>query len=114
MPSTMFFEKTPLDCTICNKAEGNCDFLNDLKESKDWATEMSTKVNNTGIAKPDFSASWTKRYCTMTSVDKFTLYFPYVLLIMPLIMVAVEKGFVKYVMFCSIHRIKVIIIFNFK
>ena len=96
MPTTMF-SSTPLDCTICNKDEGNCDFLDEMEESKDWATEMSAKISNTG--KPDFSAWWTKKYCTMTRVDQFTLYFPYVLLIMPIIMVAVEKGFIKYAMF---------------
>ena len=109
MPTTMF-SATPLDCTICNEAEGNCDFLNEVEESKNWASEMSAKVNNTG--KPDFSARWTKKYCTMTSVDKFTLYFPYVLLIMPLIMVAVEKGFVKYVLVIIFDYVEIMIGYN--
>ena len=87
MPTTMF-AATPLDCTLCNEKEGNCEFLEDGEK-----LDFDQKMNATG--KPDFSAWWVKKYCTMTRVDEFTLYFPYVLLVMPIIMVAMEKGFIK-------------------
>ena len=83
MPTTMFGGGTPLSCTLCISEYGNCDFGN--------PSETNYK-NDT----PNFGAYWVKKYCTMTTVDTFTLYFPYVLLIMPIIMVAMEKGFVKY------------------
>ena len=84
MPTTMFGGGTPVDCTFCSPKDGNCDF-GDLKE-------MSGVKNGT----PDFNDWWVKKYCTMTIVDEFTRYFPYVLLIMPIIMIAVEKGLIKY------------------
>ena len=84
MPTTMFGGGTPVDCTLCTSKDGNCDFGN-MDEMSDMKTD-----------KPSFNAWWVKKYCTMTTVDEFTLYFPYVLLIMPIIMVAMEKGFTKY------------------
>ena len=45
---------------------------------------------------PGYSGGWLKEYCRKTAVEEFTLYFPYVLIIIPLIMVAVENGFNKY------------------
>ena len=45
------------------------------------------------ITDPKFAATWVKKYCTMNEVTWFTLYFPYVLLLIPLMMLVVEKGF---------------------
>ena len=45
---------------------------------------------------PGYSAYWIGKYCSKTAIEEFTLYFPYVLIIIPLIMVALESGFNKY------------------
>ena len=44
---------------------------------------------------PDFNAWWVKKYCTMTAVDQFILYFPYILLIIALVIVLIERVFVR-------------------
>ena len=81
------FSSTPLDCTVCQKDFGNCAF-----DFKDKAFNPVDPKNN--VSDPKHNAWWVKKYCTMTDVDTFTLYFPYLLLLIPLMMVAVEKGFV--------------------
>ena len=85
LPTTMF-SSTPLDCTICNVKHGNCQFMNNTKN-------FNPILNETFA--PGYNAWWVKKYCTMTAVDEFTLYFPYILIIIPLTMVAIEKGFAK-------------------
>ena len=89
-PTTMF-SSTPLDCTICNEETGNCDFM------KNTANFKAIPNKTWGGKNIDYNAWWVKKYCTMTAVDGFTLYFPYALLIMPLVMVFMERGFIKYV-----------------
>ena len=43
---------------------------------------------------PGFHAWWTKKFCTFNdSVDPFILYFPYFLLIVPLIILLIERLF---------------------
>ena len=81
------FSSTPLDCTICNTAEGNCGFM---KNKTDFMPIHNKSFN------PNYNTAWVKKYCTMTAVDEFTLYFPYVLITIALTMVLIEKGFVKY------------------
>ncbi len=44
---------------------------------------------------PPFNAWWVKKYCTMTAVDGFVLYFPYILLIMAVVIVLIERGFIS-------------------
>ena len=83
-----------MDQVIVREKEGNCKFPHPGIQGDPNKTD-----------KPDYNAWWVKKYCTMTTVDEFTLYFPYVLLIMPLIMVAVEKMFIKYAYFLSILNI---------
>jgi hypothetical protein len=83
MPTTMF-AATPLDCNICKTELNNCQaFLNDT-EFFPW--------NNSG---DPFSRFWVKKYCTLHTVHDFILYFPYVLIVFPLCMYSVERGFVK-------------------
>ena len=47
------------------------------------------------ITDPKFNQYWVRNYCTMNEVQWLTLYFPYILFLLPLMMVAVEKGFVR-------------------
>ena len=46
------------------------------------------------LSDPGHNAWWVKKYCTMTEVNYFTLYFPYILLLIPILMIAIEKGFI--------------------
>ena len=85
---TAMFKSTPLWCEVCTK--DNCQFLKDMK---DFAP-IEFKNNHSSSA---YYSGWVRKYCTMTAVDDFTLYFPYVLLLIPIIMVAVEKGFKWYI-----------------
>ena len=46
---------------------------------------------------PPQSAWWIKKYCTATSVDSFIMYFPFILLIMALVIVLIERLFIRWV-----------------
>ena len=85
---TIMFGATPLDCQVCKK------------NSTSLLTCTSEFMRNF----PDFhpvekdpghSSWWVKKYCTSNSVDPFMVYFPYLLLMIPLFMVGVEMIFVK-------------------
>ena len=84
------FSSTPLDCTACRESTGNCEFLKD-KPNFDF-----NPISNT-TDDPKHGLWCVKKYCTMTAVHDVTLYFPYILLIIPLVMVAIEKGFTGFV-----------------
>ena len=84
-PTTMF-SATPLDCTVCDKKDGNCAFM----EGK----ENFHPIDGETTKDPGHNAWWVKKYCTMTDVSYFTLYFPYLLLLIPILMIAIEKGFI--------------------
>ena len=92
MPTAMF-SSTPLDCTACLESAGNCKFLQD-KPGFDYHPLVGNDTNPHGLW-------WGKKYCTMTAVHAVTLYFPYILLLIPLIMVAIEKGFTGLVSIIS-------------
>ena len=47
----------------------------------------------TKLEDPNFNLWWVKKYCTFTAVDEFVLYFPYILLVMPLVIFLIEEGF---------------------
>ena len=47
------------------------------------------------IYNPTYNTGWVTKYCTMKEVDNFILYFPYVLLLIPLIMVGMERGLIR-------------------
>ena len=92
MPTAMF-SSTPLDCTACLETAGNCKFLQN-KTGFDYNPIANGSKNPHGLW-------WVKKYCTMTAVHAVTLYFPYILLLIPLIMVAIDKGFTGLVSIIS-------------
>ena len=52
------------------------------------------KNEDGSVEDPGFHAWWTKKFCTFNnSVDPFILYFPYFLLIVPLIILLIERLF---------------------
>jgi len=67
---------SPLECTFC---EG----------------DLCKEMNNTGaLPDPGYYSVWIKKICTFNgSVDSFTLYFPYILLLIALALVFIEKVF---------------------
>ncbi len=75
---TAIINNTPLDCTWCQVGLPGC------------------PVNYTSIntKDPEYNAWWVKKYCTFEFVDGFILYFPYTLLIMALVLLLIERGFV--------------------
>ena len=64
-----------------------------MKNNTDYEDYHPTdvKANN-----PGYTAWWVKNFCTMKAVDEFILYFPYILIGIPLAMVLIEKGFIRY------------------
>ena len=68
---------TPLDCTICTKEI--C---------------PNSKVNDS-LPNMNHNAWWIKKFCTYNAVDKFLLYFPLFLLALSLILLLIERVFVK-------------------
>ena len=87
---TAVINSTPLYCTICSEEANNCQFM---INNPDYEGYNSTNVK---ADDPKFVAWWVKSYCTMTAVDAFILYFPYILIGIPLAMVLIEKGFIRY------------------
>ena len=47
---------------------------------------------------PAPNSNWIKKYCTATSVDYFIEYFPFILLIIALVLVLIERGFIRYML----------------
>ena len=87
------FTSTPLDCNLCQTRLNNCQsFLNDPDGFFPWNKSMEEDL---GKGKDPYSRFWVKKHCTMYEVHDFTLYFPYVLIVIPLCMYTVERGFVK-------------------
>ena len=109
---------TPLDCQICQKH--NCLFIkqhiddpvyNDqgqlvfIAQSNVNIEVNESDINSTTTTSPiepidinndkDYSAWWVKKYCTETAVDGFIKYFPYILFVVALVIVAIEKLFTK-------------------
>lgn len=72
---TAIVNSTPLDCSLCKS---------DLCP-KDY-------VNATG-ADPQNNAWWVKKFCTFQAVDPFMIYFPYILFVVPIILVLIEWTF---------------------
>ena len=89
---TAIINGTPLDCNFCVKDHCANKFPDDLvnatdQERADHDAEFSEN--------PGYDRWWVKKYCTMTAVDSFILYFPYILLIMALVIVLIERVFVR-------------------
>ena len=73
---TAIINGTPLDCTLCQESICPKNFTSDL-------------------ADPKFNAWWVKKFCTLNgTVDSFILYFPFVLLIIALLLILIERGFI--------------------
>ena len=83
---TAIFNGTPLDCTICKN--DTCQFMTDDEDFKKGRL-------NQNPPDPAPNAWWIKKYCTATSVDSFIMYFPFILLIIALVMVLIERGFIR-------------------
>ena len=84
-PTTMF-QRSPLWCNPCMNETKNCEFMK-VREDFSYASRDTL---------PGYHSSWVTKYCTMTEVDDFTLYFPYIILFFSLLMVVVERGFNRY------------------
>ena len=95
MPTTMF-SSTPLSCVPCTSRFKNCKFMYEDYENNVTKPEFShSRRIYDGVETGDtYSGLWLKKYCTQSEVDIITLYFPYMLLLVPLMMVGLNKGFV--------------------
>ena len=78
MPTAMI-TNSPLNCQLCT--EDNCKFIRD-----------GTRVVNASND-PGYNSRWVAKYCTMEDVDEFVLYYPYILIMIPCVLVAIENGF---------------------
>ncbi len=90
---TAIINSTPLDCTPCQADRCPDDKFRttyDDEEAQSHADVDASKVNQ-----KDINAWWVKKFCTMTAVDEFIMYFPYILLIMAFVIVLIEKMFVR-------------------
>ena len=86
VPTAMVIE-TPLECTFCK---------GDLCEN--------LKISGKEAEDPEYFEDWVKEFCTFNgSVDPFILYFPYIFLLIALIMVLMEKIFI--LVFKSHHKL---------
>jgi hypothetical protein len=45
---------------------------------------------------PKFNMNWVKKVCTATAIDGFIAYFPFILLVMALVIVLIERVFIRY------------------
>ena len=73
---TAIINSTPLDCTFCTP-------------------DLCPDKNMTKTSDPEYNAWWVKKYCTYTAIDAFVLYFPYFLLFFPLVILLIERLFVR-------------------
>ena len=86
VPTAMVMD-SPLECTFCK--DNLCNDLN---------------ITNKGEDDPEYFEDWVKEFCTFNgSVDPFILYFPYILLLIALVMVLMEKIFIA--VFRSHHKL---------
>jgi len=86
VPTAMVMD-SPLECTFCKD-----DLCNDLN------------ITNKGEDDPEYFEDWVKEFCTFIgSVNPFILYFPYILLLIALVMVLMEKIFIA--VFRSHHKL---------
>ena len=90
MPTTMF-SNTPLECTICTEDLRNCDFM--IDPDGVYIDGFNPVNPHKNVSDPKHNGAWVNKFCTMTEVDSFILYFPYGLLLIPLLMVSLHKGF---------------------
>ena len=75
---------TPLDCNLCERIP--CNYTLADKDSGEYETQVD----------PKFNANWVKKICTATAIDGFIAYFPFILLVMALVIVLIERVFIRY------------------
>ena len=83
LPTTMF-SNSPLWCQLCSEDTKNCDFMEDREDF------------NRAEKDPGYYGGFVRKYCTMHEVDQFIVYFPYLMIIIPMMMIASEQGFNAY------------------
>lgn len=77
MPTSMI-TSSQLECTLCKNETGYCGQTPNIPYDKD----------------PAFNSWWVKQACTFNgSVGSFMLHFPYILLIIALVLFAIERVF---------------------
>ena len=115
---------TPLDCQVCQKhnckfiidqmigspiynEKGQLVFIQQQEttiESEISSNETTIPINLTNFDDDDgvrsnndadYNDWWVKKYCTETAVDGFIKYFPYILFVVAMVIVAIEKVFTK-------------------
>ena len=92
MPTTMF-SNTQLECTICNKNLSNCGFMMDqIGVYRKGCNPIDSEKN---VSDPNHNGAWVNKFCTMTAINSFILYFPYGLILIPLLLIFLHKGFDK-------------------
>ncbi len=74
---------TPLDCNICERIP--CNYTIADKDSGEYVKQVD----------PKFNANWVKKICTATAIDGFIAYFPFILLVMALVIVLIERVFIR-------------------
>ena len=84
VPTSIITSGTPLDCNFCK---------GDI--CKGLGAEFNITPPPGKTEDPGFNAWWIKKYCTQTAVDEFILYFPFILLLMALLLVLIENSFIK-------------------
>ena len=92
MPTSMF-SSTPLECTICNKDLSNCGFMMD--QIGGYVKGFNPVDSKNNVSDPQHNGAWVNKFCTMTSVDSFVLYFPYGLILIPLFLIFLHRSFDK-------------------
>lgn len=83
---TTIITGTPLFCTLCS-TERSC--VGKFPNSSDVRDFVPKEED------PQFNGWWVKEYCTMNAMDKFILFFPYILLILAAVVVLIERLFQK-------------------
>lgn len=78
---TALVNGTPLDCNLCSTNPCNYSELIGGKY-----------INQTD---PKFNMNWVKKVCTATAVDGFIVYFPFILLVMALVIILIERAFIR-------------------
>ena len=92
MYPTAIISNQSVDCNICR--EQTCKFVDKSLLKPEF------KPYNGDVPNGPYNGWWVKKYCTFNSkegIDEFILYFPYILLIIPLGMILIEHCFVRYI-----------------
>lgn len=94
---------TPLDCNLC--ATIPCNYSLDTGQQGitqvilyfrkvDWCC-LDFDLKFISQEDPRHNLNWVKKYCTATAVDGFIVYFPFILLVIALVIVLIERVFIR-------------------